>query len=505
MQTYILGLPAEVILRILSYLDLPDLAALAHASPLIASLTADPILHRERVTVTAPSRVNHALFGVSPGGAAFRPTVGDLVQRGVIRGLAIERQWRMGAYLYSRNSIIQYETGLRLARRHIAHVISMQLRRRSPHDKFLDSISHVLPNVECASHTISRTLHPAIHRLKWSIQRDKLAKMVRLGLSVTGADSATFGSWCERKGSGVIRDVERNQLLSRACDSVAARLNCVLSTMALVSSLLIEVCVDSVRSAIIAAQAGADRLELCANLGVGGGTTPSLGLLRSVQNAVNIPIMVMIRPRTGDFLYSDEEVEVMLEDIRVFKEHNVRGIVVGMLDKDGRVDVERMKCIVDEALPIEVCFHRAFDMTREADEALRDIESIGGISRILTSGQGKTALEALPTIESLFNTTKELIDDEPWGLTILPGSGINPTSIDSVLDRLLPLGLQEIHMSGSRWVEGDMSFRREGMGMGIGDEGEWGVWVVDGEKVSEVRGIADERWDAHVLSRDGVK
>ncbi|KAG6900523.1 hypothetical protein C0993_009476 [Termitomyces sp. T159_Od127] len=189
--------------------------------------------------------------------------------------------------------------------------------------------------------------------------------------------------------------------------------------------------------------------------------------------------------------------EVMLEDIRIFKEHDVRGVVVGVLDKDGKVDVERMKLIVDEALPLEVCFHRAFDMTRDPEEALRDIESIGGISRILTSGQGKTAPEALATLKSLFQATKELIKEKPWGLTIIPGSGINPATITPILDALLPLGLQEIHLSGSRLIDGGMSFRREGMGMGTGSVGDWGIWMVDGEKVSEVREIADKYYDSH--------
>ncbi|KAG5637647.1 hypothetical protein H0H81_003724 [Sphagnurus paluster] len=197
----------------------------------------------------------------------------------------------------------------------------------------------------------------------------------------------------------------------------------------------------------------------------------------------------MVRPRTGDFLYSDEEITVMMEEIRIFKKAGVRGVVVGVLDKAGRVDVERMRGIVDEALPVEeVCFHRAFDMTRDPDEALRDIENIGGVSRILTSGHGKSVPEALPTIASLIRTTKE------GGITILPGSGIDMKTVGTVLDTLLPLGLREIHLSGGKWKEGAMEFRREGMGMGTGGKGEWGVWMTDEEIMHEVRVIVDGRW-----------
>ncbi|KAG6841766.1 hypothetical protein C0991_007095 [Blastosporella zonata] len=196
----------------ISYLDLPDLAALAQVSPVLASLASDPLLHNTRVRITAPSRVKHALFGVNPRGVALRPTVGDLVHRGVIRGFAIERRWRMGAYFYSRNSIVQYENGLRLARRHASDVISVQLRRRLTRDKFLDSISHVLPDVESASYTISRILLPAIHQLKWSLQRDKFAKVLRLGFCATALDGANFGDWRERRDHSIIEDGERVRL-----------------------------------------------------------------------------------------------------------------------------------------------------------------------------------------------------------------------------------------------------------------------------------------------------
>ncbi|KAJ8473078.1 hypothetical protein ONZ45_g16438 [Pleurotus djamor] len=137
----------------------------------------------------------------------------------------------------------------------------------------------------------------------------------------------------------------------------------------------IEVCVDSVQSAINAINGGADRLELCANLGVGGGTTPSVGLFKVVSKlADGLPMMVrllvLVRPRAGDFLYSETEFEVMREDIRAFKRRGARGVVIGILTAEGRVDVDRTKVLVDEALPMEVCFHRAFDMTRDPDEGI---------------------------------------------------------------------------------------------------------------------------------------
>ena len=119
------------------------------------------------------------------------------------------------------------------------------------------------------------------------------------------------------------------------------------------------------------------------------------------------------------------------------------------------------------------------------------------------SGQGKSATDALGTLQSLYRTTKQLVKDEPWGLTILPGSGINSESVGSILDSLLPLGLQEIHLSGANWVEGGMLHRREGMGMGVGGEGEWGVWTTEEKKVREVREIADTRWDAYVSKVEG--
>ncbi|EKM84040.1 hypothetical protein AGABI1DRAFT_110635 [Agaricus bisporus var. burnettii JB137-S8] len=276
--------------------------------------------------------------------------------------------------------------------------------------------------------------------------------------------------------------------------------------MASVGNILIEVCVDSVESAISAVEGGADRLELCANLGAGGGTTPSLGLLKMVKQAVkDTPIMVMIRPRVGDFLYSDLELEVMLEDIRTLRDYGIRGFVVGILTRDGRVDIDRMRKIVDEILPLEVCFHRAFDMTKDAETALRDIMEIGGISRILTSGQETTVVQALSKMESLYNLSKSLTDHGVWGLTFLPGSGINAKTLPEILERLLPLGLREIHLSAGRWVANGMVFKRPNMGMGLGGESDWGIWRTQRDMVKDVRRVVDIKVEEHMRRKDAAK
>ncbi|KAF5312449.1 hypothetical protein D9619_002626 [Psilocybe cf. subviscida] len=289
--------------------------------------------------------------------------------------------------------------------------------------------------------------------------------------------------------------------------------------MEVISSLIVEVCVDSIQSAVAAINGGANRLEICANLGSGGGTTPSIGLIRTIQRVLpEVPLMVMIRPRIGDFLYSQEELAVMLEDIRIIKELGVRGFVVGALTRAGAVDVEYMRSLVDAVLPSEVCFHRAFDMTHDPvagskasfmillclnnyryNLALRQIDEIGGISRVLTSGHRPSVTEGLPVLKQLFKTRKELIEDADWGLTIMPGSGVNSESLPNLLQNLLPRGLKEIHLSGGTWLPSQMSLRVNGMGMGDLDN-EWSIWRTVEEEVRKVREIADSHWAGYTAS-----
>ncbi|KAJ3892881.1 copper homeostasis CutC domain-containing protein [Lentinula edodes] len=238
--------------------------------------------------------------------------------------------------------------------------------------------------------------------------------------------------------------------------------------------ILVEVCVDSVESAMNAVRGGANRLELCGNLGLGGGTTPSLGLLKEVRKAIEsfkVPLMVMIRPRTGDFLYSESEMQVMLEDIRIFKENGVVGFVFGVLTGEGRVDVARTQSLINASLPGQVL------MSANPSESS------------LCSGQGKSVSGSLEVLASLLGTTQNGLS----GPIIMPGSGISPDTIGHVLDILLPLGLSEIHLSAGNWMEGGMTFRREEMGMGVGGKGDWGSWKTDERIVGEVIALSNSR------------
>ncbi|XP_043992635.1 copper homeostasis protein cutC homolog isoform X3 [Gambusia affinis] len=166
-------------------------------------------------------------------------------------------------------------------------------------------------------------------------------------------------------------------------------------------SILLEVCVDSVESAVNAERGGAGRLELCSSL-MEGGLTPSLGLLQVVKQYIKIPVYVMIRPRGGDFLYSDQEVEVMKKDIELMKTQGADGVVVGALTETGGVDAGLCMELIAAARPLPLTFHRAFDMTYDPAVALETLISLG-FERVLTSGCDSSALEGLPVIKRLID------------------------------------------------------------------------------------------------------
>lgn len=216
----------------------------------------------------------------------------------------------------------------------------------------------------------------------------------------------------------------------------------------------LEICVDSIESAINAESAGADRIELCDNL-FEGGTTPSYGIIASATEILNIGVHVIIRPRGGDFLYTHREFDIMLKDIEISKELSADGIVTGLLFRDGTIDVERTKYLVEAAAPMTVTFHRAFDMCSDPFKGLEDIIHTGA-SRILTSGQKNTVPEGADLIRRLIEQAGERI-------IIMPGSGLDKSNI-AEMARIT--GAKEFHLTGRKVVKSSMEFRREGIPMG---------------------------------------
>jgi len=207
----LVNFPQEILLHILSFLDLPDLAILAQVVPTLMHLTTDPVLHTYRLRIVSPSRVNHKLFGVSPQGHALRPTLVDLVHRGVIKGLGIERRWRMGGYFHSLNSIIQYENMRSLSRRHASHVLAVQLRRRTTNNSLQTLCStHIFPDVESSSLNVARSLLPIMRKLKWSLQRDRPAKVFKVSGVPIG-----ISAWLDKgdsQGRKVVQEGEKVRL-----------------------------------------------------------------------------------------------------------------------------------------------------------------------------------------------------------------------------------------------------------------------------------------------------
>ncbi len=220
------------------------------------------------------------------------------------------------------------------------------------------------------------------------------------------------------------------------------------------NSMLIEVLVESVESARAAVAGGADRLEVCQNL-FEGGTSPSVGLVAAIRRAVAVPINVMVRPRGGDFCYSDDEFDVMARDLRAFADAGADGIVLGILGPDGTVDAERTARLVAMARPLPVTFHRAIDMTRDVFEALETLVGLG-VDRVLTSGGEATVLEGVETIAAMVRGAGNRI-------VVMPGGGIRERNVERVVRET---GAREIHVSGSKSVSSRMEYRNTRVPMG---------------------------------------
>lgn len=203
--------------------------------------------------------------------------------------------------------------------------------------------------------------------------------------------------------------------------------------------MLIEVCANSLQSALNAEKAGAHRIELCSELAVGG-ITPSYGLLKSVREKITLPVHVLIRPRSGDFTYSAEEFEIMKTDIKKCRDMGFDGIVSGILKKNFTLDVERTKILINTSGDLKFTFHRAFDWIRNPLKALAELESLGA-NCILTSGQQKSAEEGIKLLCEL--------DQKTSAVTIMPGGGVNLKNINVFKEK----GFRNAHLSGSTCIK----------------------------------------------------
>ncbi|MDE2055353.1 MAG: copper homeostasis protein CutC [Xanthomonadaceae bacterium] len=219
---------------------------------------------------------------------------------------------------------------------------------------------------------------------------------------------------------------------------------------------LLEIAANSVASALAAESGGADRVELCSALEVGG-LTPSHATIAIARQRLGIPIHVLIRPRAGDFVFDDLECEVMQRDIEICKSLGCAGVVIGVLDADGCVDATRCRALMDAAPGLSVTFHRAFDFTRDPERALENIIALG-CDRVLTSGQADDALTGAPLIRKLIEQARERI-------TIMPGGGIDAHNVATIARAT---GAREFHASAKVRVADRMQHAGIG-GMGGGD------------------------------------
>lgn len=242
----------------------------------------------------------------------------------------------------------------------------------------------------------------------------------------------------------------------------------------------IEVCANSLDSALQAQEGGAVRIELCDNL-YEGGTTPALSLVKKCRELLNISLNVLIRPRPGDFLYNEHEVEMMLDDILMMKEAGVDGVVIGALNSDGTIDMKTMNRLLQAATGLSITFHRAFDVCSDLFSEFHKIQDLG-INRLLTSGGANKALDGWENLQKLV----ELSDHFPL---IMPGSGVNEENIRFLVEKT---GAIEFHTSLRSPVESKMVYRNNFVKMGsIPDYDEYQLKISDAERLKRLIEIAN--------------
>lgn len=239
----------------------------------------------------------------------------------------------------------------------------------------------------------------------------------------------------------------------------------------------LEICPFNIEGAVSAQAGGADRIELCDNI-MDGGTTPGPGTIKLARKLLEIDIFTMIRPRGGDFCYSENEFEVMKEDIIFAKNSGSDGVVFGILNPDGTIDIERNSILRELAYPMKVTIHRAFDMTEDSFKALEDIINFGA-DRILTSGREAKAEAGLELLAELVKKAGDRI-------SIMPGAGV---SLENTAKILEATGAKEIHLSAKKYYSSKMKYFNKNLTMGNSGVSEFEILDVDSELVRKIKNI----------------
>jgi copper homeostasis protein len=243
---------------------------------------------------------------------------------------------------------------------------------------------------------------------------------------------------------------------------------------------ILECCVDSVESAIAAKKGGADRLELCSALVIGG-LTPSQALYQVIREQADIPIRVLLRPRFGDFCYTEFEHEILKKEVRSFRQLGADGIVIGSMNPDGTLNLEQMEELMEEAKGLPVTLHRAFDMCKDPLETLETAKKLG-IDTILTSGQKNNCADGAALL-------KELVEKAQGKPEILIGGGVHAPIIQALHEKTKATAY---HMSGKIVVESAMTYRKEDVSMGVADVSEYEIWRTSEERIRAAKKMLEE-------------
>ena len=243
---------------------------------------------------------------------------------------------------------------------------------------------------------------------------------------------------------------------------------------------ILACCVESVESALAAKRGGANRLELCSGLIIGG-LSPSRALFETIRENVDICTHVLLRPRFGDFYYTEHEHEILKKEVKMFRELGADGIVIGTLQSDGSLNIDQMKELIEQAGDMSITLHRAFDMCKDPFTTLKQAKELG-IHTILTSGQKNQCIDGIELLA-------ELVKESDGQIDILIGGGVDGTVIEELYQKT---GSRTYHMSGKVTLDSEMKYRKADVNMGIASMSEYEICRTSAERISKAKSVLEK-------------